>query len=303
MEGFRSGRITKGVGGIYTVRDDDTGEYVSCAVRGGVRRRSRNLIVGDMVEFGSTGDPDIPYILERVLPRKNQLIRPALANLSDMILVFSVADPVPDLKLLDKMLIICRINDIMPVIIFTKTDLDPEAGTRLYDIYSACGYKCFMSSRDNKPDRDEIIRITGKGITGLAGPSGVGKSTLCNYLLDDKELKVGEVSDRLKRGKHTTRHVELFELGEGFMSDTPGFTSLDLYEIGVEYGEVVLGYPEIEKLSGGCRFDDCRHINETDCAVLGALGTEVDQGRYDRYKEFYDELYIRRNDYTGRKRL
>ncbi len=304
MEHYKKGIITKGVGGIYTVRDHLSGEYVSCAVRGGVKRRGHgmNPTVGDEVCYGPTGDPDIPFILEKIEPRHNLLIRPPLANVSNMLLTFAVCDPIPDLKLLDKMLIICRLKDIKPIIIFTKADLDPKQADKLIEIYSACGYTCFKSSHDNKPDSRKLMALTGKGVTGFAGPSGVGKSTLCNYILDDEAMQVGEVSERLKRGKHTTRHVELFEFGEGFMSDTPGFTSLDLFDIGVEYDQVALGYPEIQSLSHGCKYDDCRHINEKDCAVREALGSGVDPDRYARYKEFYEELYSKRNDYSGRKK-
>lgn len=297
------GLVTKGVGGTYTVLINGTTDRVLCQIRGGIRKKRITPAVGDYVVISESGDPDIPYIIEKISERKNSLVRPPVANVDFMVLTFAVKDPEPDLKLLDKMLIICSSLDIKPIVVFTKADLDPSEANRLYDIYIKAGYQCFVSNLDNPVDREHLKEIIGKGVAGFAGPSGVGKSTLCNHLLEETTMLVGDISERLKRGKHTTRHVELFEYGEGFILDTPGFTSLDLFELGIDYEYVINGYPEIIEASEQCKFADCRHLNEKECHVLELLGSEIDQGRYDRYKEFYEELYAKRNDYTWRRKV
>ena len=294
------GIITKGVGGQYEVKVTSscglTGQRVICTTRGGIRNRKMTPAIGDRVQIAVTGDPDVPYIVEKIMERDNILVRPPVANISTLILTFACSSPVPDLKLLDKMLIITAKLGIKPVIVFTKQDLDDDVCRGLYDVYSEAGYDVFMSGKDKMISTDDIRPSLLPGIVGFAGPSGVGKSTALNNLLEDDFMITGQISERLGRGKHTTRHVQLFDFGEDYIVDTPGFTSLSLYELGVEYTDVILGYPEIDKLAAGCRFDDCRHINETDCAVRG----NIDSGRYERYKEFYSELYELRNTYVGR---
>lgn len=298
MPDISEGIITKGVGGTYTVRVS-AGDVRLCQIRGGIRRKGLTPAVGDKVTIAPSGDPDIPYVLEKIHPRKNSLVRPPLANIDTLILVFAAKDPEPDLKLLDKMLIICSTMDILPVIVFSKEDMDKETANDLCKVYNAAGFKTFVSNLESPVTEEEIRAITGTGLTGLAGPSGVGKSTLCNHFLGEEMMKTGDISDRLGRGKHTTRHVELFEFGDGFITDTPGFTSLDLFELGIDYKSVVGGYPEIKALSCGCRFDDCRHIAERDCAVREEVGKTIDEGRYARYSEFCEFLYSQRNNYTG----
>lgn len=295
------GIITKGVGGVYEVKVTSGESFdgrVLCAARGGIRNRKITPAIGDNVVISETNDPDVPYIIDKICDRKNVLVRPPVANISTLILTFACKDPEPDLKLLDKMLIITATLDIKPVIVFTKGDLDMDNCSNLAKIYENCGYSVFISGTDDMISLDKIRDSLLPGITGFAGPSGVGKSTALNSILEGEHMKTGVVSDRLKRGKHTTRHVELFDFGDDFLVDTPGFTSLSLYELGITYSDVILGYPEISELSSGCKFDDCRHIGEKECAVRG----NIDQGRYDRYKEFYEELYALRNTYTGRIR-
>ncbi|MCQ2504086.1 MAG: ribosome small subunit-dependent GTPase A [Saccharofermentans sp.] len=292
------GIITKGVGGTYTVRVSRD-DIRLCQIRGGIRHKKMVPAVGDIVDIAPSGDPDIPYVLEKIHPRKNSLVRPAIANIDVLVLVFAVKDPEPDLKLLDKMLIICSTMDIRPLIVFSKSDTDGKEANKLKTIYSEAGYSCFISSLDEPVSKEDILQFAGDGLIGLAGPSGVGKSTLCNSLLGGSIMETGDISDRLKRGKHTTRHVQLFEFGDGFITDTPGFTSLDLFELGVDYKSVVGGYPEVMRHSVECRFDDCRHIAERDCKVREEIGSTIDEGRYGRYKEFYEFLYSQRNNYSG----
>lgn len=297
------GKITKGLGGIYTVRIP-SGESVNASARGAFRKAKVTPTIGDDVMISPSGDPDVEYVIDKILPRRSYLVRPPIANVDTLLLCFAVKDPEPDLKLLDKMLIICGIINVKPCIIFTKSDLDEVYSNELLGIYRSAGFDCFKSGKNDKIDPKDILATSAEGATfGLAGPSGVGKSTLCNSLLEGEVMKVGDISDRLKRGKHTTRHVELFDFFGGFIMDTPGFTSLSLLELGVEYRSVILGYPEIAKEGENCRFDDCRHASERDCSVIASIGVTIDAGRYSRYREFEEELYLKRNEYTGRKKL
>lgn len=296
------GVITKGVGGAYSVCIDGGKTRAACQIRGGLRLGSIVPQAGDRVTIEPSGDPDLPYVITKILPRKNNLVRPPVANVDYLILTFSVTDPEPDLKLLDKLLIICANLDITPLIVFTKEDLGKEAAAKYLDEYSACGYQVLVSSKDSPVTVEALESITGSGIAAFAGPSGVGKSTLCNRIIGKEHMEVGTISKKLKRGRHTTRHVELFDFGEGFITDTPGFTSLSLLQLGIGYKEVPAGYPEIYKFTGKCKYDDCRHIKEEGCVVREALSLgQIGEERYNRYREFSEELYNERNNYKRRK--
>lgn len=296
------GVITKGVGGAYSVCIDGGKTRAACQIRGGLRLGSIVPQAGDRVTIEPSGDPDLPYVITKILPRKNNLVRPPVANVDYLILTFSVTDPEPDLKLLDKLLIICANLDITPLIVFTKEDLGKEAAAKYLDEYSACGYQVLVSSKDSPVTAEALESITGSGIAAFAGPSGVGKSTLCNRIIGKEHMEVGTISRKLKRGRHTTRHVELFDFGEGFITDTPGFTSLSLLQLGIGYKEVPAGYPEIYKFTGKCKYDDCRHIKEEGCVVREALLLgQIGEERYNRYREFSEELYNERNNYKRRK--
>ena len=296
------GVITKGVGGAYSVCIDGGKTRAACQIRGGLRLGSIVPQAGDRVTIEPSGDPDLPYVITKILPRKNNLVRPPVANVDYLILTFSVTDPEPDLKLLDKLLIICANLDITPLIVFTKEDLGKEAAAKYLDEYSACGYQVLVSSKDSPVTAEALESITGSGIAAFAGPSGVGKSTLCNRIIGKEHMEIGTISRKLKRGRHTTRHVELFDFGEGFITDTPGFTSLSLLQLGIGYKEVPAGYPEIYKFTGKCKYDDCRHIKEEGCVVREALSLgQIGEDRYNRYREFSEELYNERNNYKRRK--
>ena len=302
MSEIVQGVITKGVGGAYSVCIDGGKTRAACQIRGGLRLGNIVPQAGDRVTIEPSGDPDLPYVITKILPRKNNLVRPPVANVDYLILTFSVTDPEPDLKLLDKLLIICANLDITPLIVFTKEDLGKEAAAKYLDEYSACGYQVLVSSKDSPVTAEALESITGSGIAAFAGPSGVGKSTLCNRIIGKEHMEVGTISKKLKRGRHTTRHVELFDFGEGFITDTPGFTSLSLLQLGIGYKEVPAGYPEIYKFTGKCKYDDCRHIKEEGCVVREALSLgQIGEERYNRYREFSEELYNERNNYKRRK--
>ena len=284
MDGQFEGRITKGVGGAYTIMLSG-GEFVLAKPRGIFRNRKMTPTVGDFCTVGPSGDPDIPYTIEDIRERKNVLVRPSVANIDILIITMAVIDPQPDLKLLDKLLIICASLDIEPIIWLTKVDLSTEKALELKTEYSSAGYRVVCSSKEEMLDQELIHEIFTGHTVGIAGQSGVGKSTLCHRLTGMDEIEVGHISERLRRGKHTTRHVELFPFENGFLIDTPGFSSLDIAEIGLSVEDVILGYPELLKIAGQCRFQDCRHRGEAGCAIENA---EISEGRLARYRELLD---------------
>lgn len=305
-DGRIEGIITKGVGGIYTVRiSDGSGiKKVYCSLRGIFRTKDFVPQAGDTVFIEDSGDVDIPYVISAFGPRRNSLLRPPLANVDYLLLTFSVIEPVPDLKLLDKMLIISGVLGIKPVIIFTKSDLGKEEADNLAGIYKNAGFDVMISSPENPVSKETLMALTGSGISAFAGPSGVGKSSLCNRILGTRAMETSEISVKLKRGKHTTRHCELHDFGDGFITDTPGFTSLSLFELGITHKDVCKGYPEIMRYATDCRYDDCGHVGEAGCAVDVAFQKcMIDECRMQRYREFYKELYDNRNNYKRRKRI
>ncbi|MBR3058477.1 MAG: ribosome small subunit-dependent GTPase A [Clostridiales bacterium] len=277
-------RIIKGVGGEYTILLPDK-EEVLAKPRGVFRKRNMKPTVGDYCQIEKSGDPDIPYTISEIMPRKNILIRPSVANIDVLVIAISVVDPDPDLKLLDKLIIICKKLDIEPIILFTKTDLDPEKVEVLEEEYKSAGIRILTSSKEETLPDEVIEEIFHERTVGIAGQSGVGKSTLCHKLTGMDHIEVGDISDRLKRGKHTTRHVELFPYRSGFLIDTPGFSSLDIGEVGLELEDVIGGYPELLAISGKCRFMDCRHKGELGCKIEEST---ISDGRLSRYREFLD---------------
>ena len=279
-----SGRITKGVGGEYTILLEDRSEVLA-KPRGIFRNRNMKPTVGDYCKIEESGDPDIPFTISELLPRKNILIRPSVANIDVLIIAISVVDPEPDLKLLDKLLIVCEKLSIRPVILLTKTDLDPKEAEELEKEYTQAGFRVLSSSKGRLLPVEVVEEIFRDATVGIAGQSGVGKSTLCHKLTGMDHIEVGNISDRLKRGKHTTRHVELFQYKDGFLIDTPGFSSLDIGEIGLDVEDVIGGYPELMAIQGKCRFQDCRHKGELGCKIEES---GISQGRLTRYREFLD---------------
>ncbi|MEI8198697.1 MAG: ribosome small subunit-dependent GTPase A [Eubacteriales bacterium] len=282
----QSGTIVKGVGGSYEIHL--SGEAVVLAKPRGIFRKDKiTPTIGDHVEVEPSGDPDTPYMICRILPRKNLLIRPSVANVDILILTFSPIEPQPDFRLLDKLLILCEKQEIKPVIWLTKTDLDANEVDRIRTIYQGAGFEVFTSALDQPLDYAFIRPLFHGNTVGFAGQSGVGKSTICNILTGNTSMKVGAVSERLHRGKHTTRHVELFPVEDGYLMDTPGFSTLELTEIGLEADDVQYGYPELKKIAGKCKFQDCRHIGELGCAIDEA---QMDPDRLLRYREFVSIL-------------
>ena len=274
------GRINKGIGGFYYVAVDD--EIIECKARGKFRKEHITPIIGDEVEIEvKNGKGAITQIYER----KNSLIRPAVANIDFIVVVVASKDPDPATFVTDKMLVNAEINGIPSIVCINKSDLANTS--ELYDIYTCAGYKTVCVSALENNGLDELFEIIKGKTAAFAGVSGVGKSTILSRITG-MELETGTVSDKISRGKHTTRHVELFKMrGGGYVLDTPGFSSVETEDISLQ--DLESCFPEILKHSSNCRFRGCAHIGEPDCAVKNAvLEGVIPQSRYESYKELYE---------------
>lgn len=260
------GLIVKGIAGFYYVKCADT--VYECKARGIFKKRGITPAVGDRVEISSVDDEK--GVIEEILPRRNQFIRPPIANIDCFIVVMAASHPEPNFPVIDKFLVMADVNNTDAVLVVNKTDLASEDKLRqIREIYGNIYDVVFMSAREDRGISELAEKISGR-TAAFAGPSGVGKSTILNALLPDANARTGSVSDKTRRGKHTTRHVEIFEAeGGGLIYDTPGFTSFDLIETGEE--ELDLHFPEISVYRGQCYFDNCRHMKEPSCAVRQAL--------------------------------
>ena len=251
---------------------------------------------GDRVVCSPAVDDQITARIDQILPRTNYLIRPPLANLDALFLTFAVTDPEPDFLLLDKLLIVCCVLNISPVVLFTKADLQPEKATDLAAAYHASGFTTAVATvfepEQLKVQLNALLRP--HAVAAFAGPSGTGKSTLINTLLGEAVMETGAVSEKLGRGRHTTRHVELLRYNSAYITDTPGFSALELSDLGIEPEEVILGYPEFIRPAAGCRFHSCRHINEPLCAVADYVELLAPQMNSDprsvQIEDFHPEL-------------
>ncbi len=277
------GIIVKGIGGFYYIKAADNNVY-ECKARGVFRNEKITPVIGDNVEIDiKNGKGSIVKIFKR----RNELIRPSVANTDMLVLVVAAASPSPNMPLIDKMLINAQINGIEPIICINKTDLSD--GEEIAEIYKKAGFRVSrVCAEKNEGIEDLKKMITGK-VSAFAGLSGVGKSSILSIILGDT-LETGAVSEKILRGRHTTRHVELFELdGGGFVFDTPGFSSLEVY--GIQASELQEYFPETEKYRNNCRFRGCMHINEPDCAVKEAVNDGIiSTSRYESYKMLYEQL-------------
>ena len=284
------GKIIKGIAGFYYIHVPEHGIY-ECKAKGGFRNQKIKPLVGDMVEFDVIDEAEKKGNIVSILPRLNALIRPSVANVAQAMIIFAIQEPEPNLGLLDRFLITMQQQDLKTIICFNKCDLTSEARKQeLTEIYQGCGYEVLFISVEKRQGID-AVREKLKGMTTvLAGPSGVGKSSLMNQLNPQLEVQTGAVSEKIKRGRHTTRHSEIFYLGEDtYLMDTPGFTSL--YVKDVEADELKYYYSEFEPYEGKCRFNGCAHVHEPDCAVKTAVGEGIiHKLRYDSYINLYEEL-------------
>jgi ribosome biogenesis GTPase len=275
MKGF----VTKAIGGFFYVADEKENIY-----RTTIRGRIRDTVYpGDYIELKDE-------VIEKLYPRKSLLYRPAIANVDQVLIVLSVANPEFDRRLLDRFLIIVEKAELNPLIVINKIDLAEEGFYEQFKDYQAAGYQLYFLSVKEKKGIEDLKRDLGEHINVLTGPSGVGKSSLINELVAEEKMKVGEVSKRLKRGVHTTRHVEFLAVeNRGWVADTPGFTSLEIKHIQPE--ELTYFYPEFLPFLDKCKFRTCSHTHEPNCAVKAAVNDSlISVDRYDSYRNFYNEL-------------
>ena len=285
------GKIIKGIAGFYYVDTVESGIY-ACKAKGIFRKLGKKPLVGDDVEIEITHEKDREGSLVAIAPRVNELIRPASANVEQALILFALKSPDPNLVLLDRFLISMDMKGIPSAICFNKQDLACEDDKEeLSDTYSSCGYRVFFTSFAEGEGIAEIKDFMAGKTTLLAGPSGVGKSTLTNACQSNVHMETGEISKKLARGKNTTRHAELIPCGNStYIMDTPGFTSLLLE--GIEKEELRHYYAEFAPYEGKCRFDGCVHIHEPDCRVKEALEAGlINRKRYDNYCLIYEDLY------------
>ena len=315
----QTGRIIKMTGGLYTVRLDRgipdsplTGQTVECRARGTFRHEHTTPLVGDLVSvqyddssFAEADGKIIPsadrtgLVIDDILPRKNSLIRPPLANLDVMLVVIAAASPDPDIPTVDKLLSILEFNHIEPVIIVGKSELSPKRAGKIAALYEKVGYRTFVLScytGEGVQDFSDFAHtvLAGK-ITAVAGASGAGKSTLLNTVFEGLDLTTGGISEKIGRGKNTTRHTQLFDLPSsegGYIADTAGFSLLDFERFDFfELEDLAHTFREFAPYLGKCRYTDCTHVSDEECAILDAVAKkEISPIRHASYKELYTTL-------------
>ena len=284
------GKIIKGIAGFYYVHVVEFGVY-ECKAKGVFRKEKIKPLVGDNVEIEILDESEKKGNIVKILPRQNELIRPAVANIDQALVVFAITKPNPHFNLLDRFLVMMESKEIPVVLCFNKEDIatDPQV-KELESIYESCGYPLvFVSAKEERGI--ETIRELLKGkTTAIAGPSGVGKSSIINILQPEADMETGAISTKIERGKHTTRHSELFAIDENsYIMDTPGFSTL--YIPGFEKEDLQNFYPEFKEYEPYCRFKGCSHISEPDCGVKEALAEgKISPLRYENYKLLYEEL-------------
>ncbi len=287
MSNTFEGVIVKLLSGYYYCATD-SGEIVCCRARGIFRKDGMSPLVGDNVRFvKSAGDGSVIEIL----PRKNRLVRPAAANIDRIVIVSAHSVPSPNTLIIDRMTAIAHKNNIECVIVFNKADLGNMSNYR--DIYSSAGFKTFIVSADTGEGIDELKEYLSNGFNVFTGNTGVGKSSILNRIIGEDIIKTGEVSEKLGRGRHTTRHIEIYPICNGaYAADTPGFSSLTFEDAEfISKDEMILCFPDINKYNTGCRFVSCSHINEPDCVVKTALNNGlINPSRYESYCAMYNEV-------------
>ena len=310
METAFKAKILKGVGGLYSVRVIEpntplTGEILRCRARGAFRHNNLSPLPGDFVTVIADGEgEEASYVISEIVDRRNSLIRPPMANLDYLFVTMAAASPSPILSTIDKLISIAEHNKIEPVVVITKCELDPTRAEEIYEIYSKCGFYCFMlSAKENigVSKIDEFIREKLPTKTAaFAGASGIGKSTLLNRLFPSLDLSTAEISKKIERGRHTTREVNLFPLSEeidcGYIADTPGFSMLDFKRFDFfEKDELIDTMREFAPYIGECRYTKCSHTKEQGCAVIEAIRSgDISKSRHDSYVEIYDILKNRK---------
>lgn len=284
------GKIIKGIAGFYYVYTEEYG-VLECKAKGIFRKENIKPLVGDDVELELLSEDELTGNITEILERKNELIRPAVANIDQALVIFSITHPEPNLNLLDRFLLMMQTQDLPVIICFSKQDIAvEEQQAHLQRIYGNLGYKVmFISAKEEQGVEDVLELLKGKTTT-VAGPSGVGKSTLINCICPEALMETGDISRKIERGKHTTRHSELFHVcKDTFIMDTPGFSSLGIFDL--EKEELKDYYPEFVEVEEECRFRGCVHMEEPGCAVKAALERgSISRERYENYRLLYEEL-------------
>ena len=299
----KNGRVVKGLGGLFEVRIEDSGSVsrLACRAKGILKRDEEKVLIGDLVKVEIDDELPDGIVISEVLPRKNSLIRPPLANLDLLFIVFSVAKPMPVLETIDKLISIAEHNGIEPVAVITKSDI--ADAREIADIYRAVGIDVFITSSDGGEGVAELSKYISKKVSGgkcaaFAGASGVGKSTLMNALFPNLSLATSEISRKIERGRHTTRHVEIFDIeaveGTGFLADTPGFSLIDFARFDFfTLEELLPTFREFLPYLGKCRYADCAHVGERaeECAVAAAAeGGLIPKSRLESYRSIWSVL-------------
>ena len=307
------GKVVKGLGGLYVTRivDGDAVSYLSSYAKGNLKRDDEKILIGDNVIVTLDEDTPDSVVISEILPRRNSLIRPPLANLDYLFIVFAAKKPSPVLETVDKLIAIAEHNRIEPVIVVTKEDMSPSLADEYVELYRKVGLPAFSTSSHSRFGLDELSSYINEHIknglsAAFAGASGVGKSTLMNALFPNLTLATAEISRKIERGRHTTRHVEIFDIGEGvgsgLLADTPGFSLIDFERFDFfELDELADTFRELRPFLGKCKYSDCSHVGEgsDECAVMRAvLNGEIAESRLESYRSIYRILRRKSQDYS-----
>ncbi len=299
------GKVVKGLGGLYEVRVESEGEIsrLACRAKGSLHRDEEKVLIGDNVTVSIDDATPDGVVISKIAERKNLLIRPPVANLDYLFIVFAARKPSPVIETVDKLISIAEHNRITPVVVITKSDLGSDAASEYLDIYKLAGIDAFITSSSDGygiEDLKAYIRNNLKDgkTAAFAGASGVGKSTLMNTLFPSLSLSTAEISRKIERGRHTTRHVEIFDIdnGEntGFLADTPGFSLIDFARFDFfSLDELEATFREFSIYKGKCRYADCSHVGEgsDECAIMRAvLNKEIAESRLESYRSIYKVL-------------
>ena len=280
-----TGRIIRSLSGFYEVRTESA--LVTCRARGSLRRLGETPLTGDMVQISVEKGKGM---VEKLLPRRNQFVRPAVANVDALVIFAANTNPVTEPFLIDRVAAIAGDQDVEVILCVNKCDLDPAE--ELLRIYTHAGFRVIAASAETGEGVEELRAAIHGKLTAFSGNSGVGKSSILNRLCPELKLPTGEVSEKLGRGRHTTRHVELYDLGENtYVADTPGFSSFDTDQMDVMLKEnLQYAFPDFGPYLGACQFHDCTHRKEPGCAVTAALlAGEIEPTRYDSYLRLYEK--------------
>ena len=306
------GKVVKGLGGLYETRvvTENGIERLTCRAKGVLKRDEEKVLIGDNVKILLDDSTPDGLVISEIVERKNSLIRPPMANLDYLFIVFAAKKPSPVIETVDKLIAISVHNGITPVIVITKSDLDAGIAEELANIYIKVGIPTFVTSSEDKTGVEPLAEYIESEVkdgktAAFAGASGVGKSTLMNALFPNLTLATAEISRKIERGRHTTRHVEIFEIqggeGTGFLADTPGFSLIDFARFDFfSLEEIIPTFPEFLPYVGKCRYTDCAHVGEgaDECAIAKAtIDGIIPESRLESYRSIYRVLKEKKNNY------